>query len=112
MPIYVFRKLCPAMFDSSGKTLKKPDADLTTLTTYGGSKSRQFGVRIIKCFWNNQKWKFPFHIVDVTDPILLRLKTLRSMGIFVKHPMVYIETIDLHSMIQHRLATLHIKKWG
>ena len=27
MPIYVFRKLCPAMFDSSGKALKMFDAD-------------------------------------------------------------------------------------
>ena len=35
MPIYVFRKLHPAMFNSSGKTLKKLDADWTTLTTYG-----------------------------------------------------------------------------
>ena len=32
MPIYVFRKLCPAMFDSSGKALRMLDADWTTLT--------------------------------------------------------------------------------
>ena len=43
MLIYVFRKLCPAMFDSSGKALKKLNADWTTLTAYGGSKIRQFG---------------------------------------------------------------------
>ena len=43
MPIYVFRKLCPAMFDSSDKALKKFDADWTTLTAYGGSKIRQLG---------------------------------------------------------------------
>ena len=30
MPIYVFRKLCPTMFDPSGKVLKKFDADWTT----------------------------------------------------------------------------------
>ena len=34
-------------------------------------------------------------------PILLGLKTLRHMGIFVKHPMVYIETINTISLIQH-----------
>ena len=73
MPIYVFRKLCPAMFDSSGKALKKLDADWTTLTAYGGSRIRQFGVEIIKCFWNNLKWKFLFHIVDATGPVLLGL---------------------------------------
>ena len=27
MSIYVFRKLCPAMFDSSSKALRKLDAD-------------------------------------------------------------------------------------
>ena len=70
----------------------------------------QFRVSIIKCFWNNQKWKFLFHIVDATDPILLELKTLRCMGIFVKCPMVYIEIIDIHSVIQHRLASQQIKK--
>ena len=32
------------------------------------------------------------------------------MGIFVKHPRVYIETTDIHSMIQHRLASQQIKK--
>ena len=37
MSLYVFRKLCQAMFVSSGKTLKKLDADWTTLTAYGGS---------------------------------------------------------------------------
>ena len=110
MPIHVFRKLCPAISNSTGKAPKKLDADWTTLTAYGGSKIRQFGVRIIKCFWNNQKWKFFFHIVDATGPILLGLKTLRCMRIFVKHPMVYIETIDIHSIIQHRLANQQIKK--
>ena len=108
MPLYVFRKLCSAMFDPSGKALKKLDEDWTTLTAYGSSKIRTFGIRIIKCFWNNQKWKFFFHIVDPTVPILLGLKTLRCMGIFVKHPMVYIETTDIHPMIQHRLASQQI----
>ena len=63
IPMYVFRKLCPAMFDSSGKGVKKLDGDWTTLTAYVGSKTKHFGVGIIKCFWNNQKWKFLFHIV-------------------------------------------------
>ena len=47
MPIYVFRKLGPPMFDSSGKGLKKVDAGWTTLTAYETSKIRQFWVRII-----------------------------------------------------------------
>ena len=43
-------------------------------------------------------------------PILLGLQALRCMGIFVKQPMVYIETIDIPSKIQCRLASQQIKK--
>ena len=43
LPIYVFRKLCPAMFDSSGKALKKLDEDWTTLTAYRGNKMKRLG---------------------------------------------------------------------
>ena len=60
MPIYVFRKLCPAMFDSSGKALKKLDADWTTLTAYGGSKIRQFGVRISNASGTTRSGNFSF----------------------------------------------------
>ena len=34
---------------------------------------------------------------------------LKCMEIFVKHPMVYIETIDICSMIQHTWASQQIK---
>ena len=47
---------------------------------------------------------------QATGPIQLGLKTLRCIGIFVKHLMVYIETIDIDSMIQHRLASQQIKR--
>ena len=41
---------------------------------------------------------FLFHIVHAEGPTLLGLKTLRHMGIFSKHPRVYIETIDFYSI--------------
>ena len=47
-----------------------------TLTAYGGGLIKQFRVRIIKCIWNNQKWKLLFHIVDWQGPVLLGLKSL------------------------------------
>ena len=100
------------MFDSSSKALKKFDADWITLTAYTGSKIRQLRARITKCFWNNQKWKILFHIVDATEPILLKLKTLKMYGDLCETTMVYIETIDIHSMIQHRLAIQQIQKGG
>ena len=86
MAIYVFRKLCPVTFDSSCKALKKQDADWTTLTVYGGSKIRQFGVRIIKCFWNNQKWKFLFHIVDATGPYTGGIEGTKMCGDLCETP--------------------------
>ena len=42
--------------------------------------------------------------------MLLGLKALRHMGIFLKYPKVYIGTIDINPMIQHRLASQQIKK--
>ena len=97
MPVSIFRKLCPDMFDAKGKALEKFNGDWTTLTAYGGGIIKQFGVRMLKCYWNNKKWVILFHIVDAEGPILLGLKTLRQMGIFSKHPRVFIETIDIHS---------------
>ena len=97
MPISTFRKLCPAMFDSSGKPLEKLSADWTTLTAYGGGIIKQLEVRVIKYIWNNEKWKLPFHIVDTTVPILLGLKLWRHMGLLKKHPRVFTETMDNHS---------------
>ena len=42
--------------------------------------------------------KMVFHIVDAEGPVLLSLSTMRCMGLFTKHPAVYIETIDIHSV--------------
>ena len=98
MPISTFRKLCPAMFDANGNALDKFSKEWTTVRAYGGGIIKQFGTRMIKCKWNYKKLVLLFHTVDVEAPTLLGLKTLGHMGIFSKHPRVYIETIDLHSM--------------
>ena len=101
MPVYVFRKLCPAMFDSSGKALKKLDADWTTNSIW-----RQYDQAV----WgkNNQMLlEQPEVEISLSHCRCCRPNTA---GIFEKHPMVYIETIDIQSMIQHRLASQQIKK--
>ena len=98
MPISTFRKLCSAMFDANENALDEFSKEGTTLRAYGGGIIKQVGTRMIKCKWNYQKWVFLFHIVDTEGPSLLVLKMLRHMGIFSKHPRIYIETIDLHSM--------------
>ena len=98
MPISTFRKLFPAMFDTNGNAFDKFSKEWTTLRAYGGDIIKQVGTRMITCKWNYQKWVFLFHIVDAEGLTLLGLKTLRHVGIFSKHPIIYIETIDLHSM--------------
>ena len=97
-PISTSGKLCQAMFDGNGNALDEFNKDWTTLRAYGGGLIKQFGTRMIKCKLKYQKWVFLFHIVDAEGPTLLGLMTLRHIGIFSKHPRVYIETIDLHSM--------------
>ena len=96
MPISTFQMLCSAMFASSGKLLEKFNVDWTTLTVYGGSIIRHFGIRIITCILNNQKWKLLSHIVDVQGTALFGLKILRPIRVFTKHHRVYIETIDIN----------------
>ena len=98
MPISTFRNLCPAMFDANGNVLDELNKDWTTLRAYGGGIIQQFGTGMIKCKWNNQKRVFLFHIIDAESSTLLGCKILRHMGIVSKHPRVYIETTDLHSM--------------
>ena len=98
MPMSTFRKLCPAMFNANRNALNTFSKEWTTLRAYEGGIIKQFGTQMIKYNWNYQKWVFLFHIVDAEGPTLLSLKTLRHMGIFIKHSTVYIETIDLQSM--------------
>ena len=88
----------PSNVHTSGNALHEFNKDWLSMRAYGGGIIKQFGTRMIKCKWNNQKWVFLFHIIDAEGPTLLGLKTLRHVGIFSKHPRVYIETIDLHFM--------------
>ena len=88
MPISVFRRLCPAVFDFTGKAVEKFDFDWTKLIAYGSATIKQIGVRVIKDIWNNKKWNLIFHIVDVQGLLLLGFRTLGQMGILKKHPMV------------------------
>ena len=68
----------PATFDSSWKPLEKFNAEWTSLTACE--------LRIMKCIWNNQKWKLLFHVVDAQGPILLILKTLKTHRDIQKTP--------------------------
>ena len=97
MSISVFNCLCPARFDSTGKALEKFDFDWIIQTAYWGTTIMQFEVNVIKVIWNNEKWKFIFHTVDAQGPAVLGLRTLRQVGIFIKHPMICMENVDHYS---------------
>ena len=48
MPISLFRRLYPALYESTGKALENFNSDLTSLTAYGGATIQQFGISTIK----------------------------------------------------------------
>ena len=78
--------------------------DRTTLKAYGGKTIKQYGVRALNCQWDNKLIRPIFHTVEAKGTILLGLPTLRRMGLFQKHPMVFIEHIDIHQIQQNNLA--------
>ena len=98
------KKVNPSEFDEAGNSLAGFSNDKTTLKAYGGKTIQQYGVRVINCQWNNKCIRPIFHIVEAKGPILLGLTTLRKMGLFHKHPRVFIEHIDIHQVQQNNLA--------
>ena len=99
-----YKKVNPSEFDEAGNSLVGFSNDKTTLKVYGGKTIQQYGVRALNCQWDNKLIKPIFHIVEAKGPILLRLPTLKRMGLFQKHPRVFIEHIDIHQIQQNNLA--------
>ena len=99
-----YKKVNPSEFDEAGNSLVGFSNDRTSLKAYGGKTIQQYGVRALNCQWDNKLIKPIFHIVEAKGPILLGLPTLRRMGLFQKHPRVFIEHIDIHQIQQNNLA--------
>ena len=91
-------------FDEAGNSLVGFSNDKTTLKSYDGKTIQQYGVRALNYQWDNKLITPIFHIVEAQGPILLGLPTLRRMGLFQKHPRVFIEHIDIHQIQQNNLA--------
>ena len=91
-----YKKVNPSEFDEAGNSLVGFSIDRTTLKAYGGKTIKQYGVRALNSQWDNKLTRPIFHIVEAKGPILLELPTLRRMGLFQKHPRVFIEHIDIH----------------
>ena len=99
-----YKKVNPSEFDEAGNSLVGFSNDRTTLKAYGGKTIKQYGVRALNCQWDNKLIRPIFHTVEAKGPILLGLPTLRRMGLFQKHPRVFIEHIDIHQIQQNNLA--------
>ena len=95
-----YKKVKPLEFDEAGNSLVWFSNDRTALKAYGGMTIQHYSVRMLNCQWDNILIKPIFHIVEAKGPILLGLTTLRKMGLFQKHPRVFIENIDMHQLQQ------------
>ena len=95
-----YKKVNPSGFDEARNSLEGFSNDRTTMKAYGGKTIQQYGVRALNCQWANNLIKPIFHFIEAKGPILLGLPTLRKMGLFQKHPRVFIENIDIHQIQQ------------
>ena len=63
---------------------------------YGGSIIKQIGVKPVAYKWGKKNFVTNFHIVDAENhPVLLGLSTLRHLGLFVEHLLVFMEAVKI-----------------
>ena len=96
MPLSTHQHINHSQFDKKGQPINGYGHDRTILKGYNGNSIKQYGIRVILGKWNNQYWRFVFHIVEAKGPVLLGLNTLRKMGIFTVHPSITIKAIDIN----------------
>ena len=97
MPTSVYRRINPQLFDRNGAPqLDKFDKDWTNLVAYGGSIIKKIGVKPVACKWGKKKFVTNFHVVYAENhPVLLGLSTLRYLGLFVEHRLVFIDAVKI-----------------
>ena len=108
MSLSVFKRLNPSEFDKDGTSISEFNRDMARLSAYGNRPIQQHGVRLINFIFNKKYCKARFHIVDVEGHVLLGLSLLRKMGLFHKHRLMIIETIDIQQE-QRNLARYDLK---
>ena len=110
MPTSVYRRINPQLFDTNGAPqLDKFNKDWTNLVAYGGSIIRQIGVKPVACKWGKKNFVTNFHIVDAENhPVLLGLGILRYLGLFVEHPLVFIDTVKIRPV--HMVKGVSLKE--
>ena len=100
MPSSMYRRINPQIFDNNcTPLLEKNDKDWANLVVYGGSIIKQIAVKPVACKWGKNNFITNFHILCAEDHrILFGLSTLRHLGIFVEHPLVFIEAVKVRSV--------------
>ena len=93
----VYRRINPQMFDDNGAPLLEQfDKDWANLVAYGGSIIKQIGVQPVACKWVKKNFITNFDIVCAEDhPVLFGLGTLKYLGLFEEHPLVFTEAVKV-----------------
>ena len=95
MPLSTYHNVNASEFDKQGHPLDGYVQDRTILKGYKCKPLHQYDTRVIFSKLDKQYLRFVFHFVEAQEPILLDLNA-RKMGIFIGHPSVTLETIDIH----------------
>ena len=100
MPTSVYRSINPQMFGQNGAPwLEKFDKDWTSLVLYGGSIIKLIGVKCVACKLGKKNFIINLHILyDEKHPVLFKLSILGYLGLFVEHPLLFIETRKIRPM--------------
>ena len=97
MPTSVYRRINPPMFDDNGAPQsEKFDKHWTNLLAYRGTIIKQIGVKPVACTWGKKNFITNFNIVFAEDhPVLFGLSTLRYLGLFTEHPLVFTGAVKI-----------------
>ena len=71
MPLSTHQHINSSEFGKRGQPISGYGHDRTILMGYNGNPIQQYGIRVILGKWDNQYWRFVFHIVDAKGLVLL-----------------------------------------
>ena len=101
MSLSTFKMLNQSEFDKDINSISGYNRDMTRLSAYSNRPIQHHGVGLINFIFNKKYFKTRFHSVDDEGHVLLGLTLLRKMGLFHKHRLMIIETIDIHQQQQN-----------
>ena len=112
MSASVYRRINPQIFDDNGAPwLQKFDKDWANLVAYGGSIIKQIGIKPVACKWSKKNFITIFHIVcDEDQQVLFGLSTLRFLGLFVEHPLVFKEAVKIRHVCMIKKSDTQTKE--